>query len=154
MKKVFYIIAALALFAGCTKEATNIDTLPQEQNAVETPETPAVTAPVKINFEIAALGEEAQTKAVKQGWEAGDRVYIWFGDVMESDFVIRDCDLILAYNGSAWDEEYQVAGLSDWLIAKKTNDNAYFVDNNGNGTYDEGVDEIRTAYYAPSTPSG
>lgn len=143
MKKALFTIVALALCVGCAKESNPGSETPQK------PETAVASAPVNINFEIASPGDDAPTKAVKQGWASGDRVYIWFADVMASVFVIRDCDLILTYNGSAWKQEYQVAGLADWLVAKKTTANPYFIDKNENGTYDEGVDESRTAYYAP-----
>lgn len=141
MKKASLLaLAAIALFAACSKEPQMQDNTPKE--------TPSAGTPVKICFDIASPGE-GDTKAVKQGWTSGDRVYIWFADVMASTFVIRDSDLILTYNGSSWAQEYQAAGLADWLIAKKTSENTYFVDIDGNGTYDDGVDELRTSYYGP-----
>lgn len=108
MKKALYILAAVAIFASCSKD----------QNI--TPETPAQKGPVKINFSIASPGGE--TKAVKQGWDMYDELYFWFNDIYEDESavnkVIRHHDLELRYLTSSWEESYQVGELADALVAK------------------------------------
>ena len=142
MKKVLFALAALALLASCNKEFETPD------NTI--PETTAADEPVKICFDIASPGDDAATKAVKQGWETGDCIYIWFNDVFVDKTAtsqeIRECDLRLRYDGTKWNDEYQVAGLADALAAKAGGTLEYFEDTNGNGVYDAGIDVLKSAY--------
>lgn len=85
MKKTIITIMAagmLMLFAGCQKEQTN------------------AAAPSGVEFEISVqrndLGQP--TKAVKTGWENGDKVYVFFdGNSSSADYMMT-----MTYDGSAW----------------------------------------------------
>ena len=142
MKKVVFALAALALLASCNKEL--------ETPGSPAPETTVAKAPVKICFDVASPGDDAATKAVKQGWETNDCIYIWFNDVFvdknATSQEIRNCDLRLRYDGTKWNDEYQVEGLADALAAKAGGTSEYYEDTNGNGVYDAGVDVLKSAY--------
>lgn len=142
MKKALYILAAVAIFASCSKD----------QNI--TPETSAQKGPVKINFSIASPGGE--TKAVKQGWDMYDELYFWFNDIYEDESatnkVIRRPDLELRYLTSSWEMLYQVGELADILETNGTllSDYPVFIgDLDGDGTADPEEYENRDVYKGP-----
>ncbi|MBQ9400371.1 MAG: hypothetical protein IJU27_07020 [Bacteroidales bacterium] len=80
MKKYLALFVAALAFAGCTKE------LP-----VDEPGADEVTS---IVFDF-AINRPDDTKAVKTGWESGDRIYVFFEDVT-TGYVTID------FNGTEW----------------------------------------------------
>ena len=104
MKKIIVAFAALAAafsLASCSKEQ------------VETPSTG-----LRLNVKVASIDGSADTKAAKTGWEAGDRINMWFDDwnyTAQTENHIPD--MIIRYNGSAWVVESEAEGLDARLKA-------------------------------------
>ena len=103
MKKTIILagFALMAAFSSCNKS--------------EMPEA-ATTDGIKLNITVADLSTE--TKAVKSGWENGDRLNLYFESWNESatsDNYQKEPDMILKYDGSKWQIESQVASLSSRL---------------------------------------
>ena len=103
MKKTIILagFALMAAFSSCNKS--------------EMPEA-ATTDGIKLNITVADLSPE--TKAVKKGWENGDRLNLYFegwNESATSDDYQKEPDMILKYDGSKWQIESQVASLSSRL---------------------------------------
>ena len=103
MKKTILLagFALMAAFSSCNKS--------------EMPEA-ATTDGIKLNITVADLSPE--TKAVKKGWENGDRLNLYFegwNESATSDNYQKEPDMILKYDGSKWQIESQVASLSSRL---------------------------------------
>ena len=103
MKKTIILagFALMAAFSSCNKS--------------EMPEA-ATTDGIKLNITVADLSPE--TKAVKSGWENGDRLNLYFegwNESATSDNYQKEPDMILKYDGSKWQIESQVASLSSRL---------------------------------------
>ena len=103
MKKTIILasLALMAAFSSCNKS--------------EMPEA-ATTDGIKLNITVADLNPE--TKAVKSGWENGDRLNLYFegwNESATSDNYQKEPDMILKYDGSKWQIESQVASLSSRL---------------------------------------
>ena len=103
MKKTIILagFALMAAFSSCNKS--------------EMPEA-ATTDGIKLNITVADLSPE--TKAVKKGWENGDRLNLYFegwNASATSDNFQKEPDMILKYDGSKWQIESQVASLSSRL---------------------------------------
>ena len=60
---------------------------------IETPKTD-----IKLNITVAYIDGEAATKAVKTGWENGDKINIWY----EGNTQFNP-DIVIKFNGSTWD---------------------------------------------------
>ena len=83
MKKIFTILAAtVAAFSigSCNKAD------------IETPKPD-----IKLNITVAYIDGEAATKAVKTGWENGDKINIWY----EGNTQFNP-DIVIKFNGSTW----------------------------------------------------
>ena len=103
MKKTIILagFALMAAFSSCNKS--------------EMPEA-ATTDGIKLNITVADMSPE--TKAVKKGWENGDRLNLYFegwNESATSDNYQKEPDMILKYDGSKWLIESQVASLSSRL---------------------------------------
>ena len=103
MKKTIILasLALMAAFSSCNKS--------------EMPEA-ATTDGIKLDITVADLSTE--TKAVKSGWENGDRLNLYFEGWNETatvDNFQKEPDMILKYDGSKWQIESQVASLSSRL---------------------------------------
>ena len=103
MKKTIILagFALMAAFSSCKKS--------------EMPEA-ATTDGIKLNITVADMSPE--TKAVKKGWENGDRLNLYFegwNESATSDNYQKEPDMILKYDGSKWQIESQVASLSSRL---------------------------------------
>ena len=103
MKKTILLagFALIAAFSSCNKS--------------EMPEA-ATTDGIKLNITVADMSPE--TKAVKKGWENGDRLNLYFegwNESATSDNYQKEPDMILKYDGSKWQIESQVASLSSRL---------------------------------------
>ena len=103
MKKTIILagFALMAAFSSCNKS--------------EMPEA-ATTDGIKLNITVADLNPE--TKAVKSGWENGDRLNLYFegwNESATSDNYQKEPDMILKYDGSKWLIESQVESLSSRL---------------------------------------
>lgn len=103
MKKTIILagFALMAAFSSCNKS--------------EMPEA-ATTDGIKLNITVADMSPE--TKAVKKGWENGDRLNLYFEGWNESATPTnyqKEPDMILKYDGSKWQIESQVASLSSRL---------------------------------------
>lgn len=62
MKKVFMILMTAVLFAGCAKNADNVE-----------------TSPLKVVFSVSEKsGFDSDTKAIKTGWSEGDQILLVF----------------------------------------------------------------------------
>ncbi len=84
MKKIYSLLfAAVALLtaASCTKNEIN----PTEND----------NSPIKVNINVASFGPDS--KALKSGWEAGDKIHVYLEDA--SSYAP---DFDLTYDGSKW----------------------------------------------------
>ena len=96
MKKIYSLLfAAVVLLAAasCTKN---------EINSTENDNTP-----VKVNINVASFGPD--TKALKSGWEAGDKIHVYLEDA--SSYVP---DFDLTYDGTKW----TASELSSAVVAR------------------------------------
>ena len=120
---IFFGCLAL-LAAGCNKIET-----------VEAPvEEPVVESPDHLIVDI-TVGTESETRAVKTGWENGDKIYVFF-DHFFLDYVSDPnigtngqgspkysydvCYLTLTYNGSGWQSEFSQEGLETYLSGQSS----------------------------------
>ncbi|MBQ6310311.1 MAG: hypothetical protein IJK74_02025 [Bacteroidales bacterium] len=93
MKKILIALAAaIFVFASCSKTEN-----PQ-------PKT------LKVNL---TVNHEGFTKAVKTGWESGDKVYVFFGKPEERPTPAYLC---LTYNGSDWNNYWSPAELETQIL--------------------------------------
>lgn len=99
MKKVLFSLwaAALALVACNTVE---LSAPVEEQEAFNVRD-------ITLNLSVGGFGPE--TKAVKTGWEFGDRIYIWHSNCDNTD---SRADIVIMYDGNSWqiDPGVQVSG--------------------------------------------
>ena len=92
-------IAAL-LSASCNK-------------SIETPMVPAPQDSIILDLNIAGFEGAGDTKALKKGWAAGDKLNLWFDDwnyTAQKDNPTPD--LVITYNGSEWTAGELAAGRS------------------------------------------
>ena len=85
MKKILFMTAALvcAALSSCNKEESN------------SPVQPDAGQSIKLDISVTDPG--TQTRAIKQGWEAGDKLNVWFKLDQQ-----QEPDVVLTYNGSSW----------------------------------------------------
>ena len=102
MKRTILFIFCLALLvAGCSKEQV-IETM--------TGETPR-----HLTIDITVNPEGPDTRAVKTGWENGDKIYVFF------DFgknTTSDEHMTMTYDGSKWSYEFSNETMEAALLAK------------------------------------
>ena len=103
MKRISIIIAsalAAMLSASCSK-------------SIETPAAPSPGESIILDLNIAGFDGAGDTKAVKKGWAAGDKLNLWFDDwnyTAQEDNPIPD--LVITYDGSKWTAGALAAGRS------------------------------------------
>ena len=93
MKRISIIIAsalAAMLSASCSK-------------SIETPAAPSPGESIILDLNIAGFDGAGDTKAVKAGWEAGDKINLWFDD-WNYPATVNDPtpDLVITYDGAKW----------------------------------------------------
>lgn len=100
MKKTLLFLGCMALFvAGCNK--------------IENVEEPVQDSPrhLKVNITV----NNAETRAVKTGWTAGDKIYVAFDVCFQEEI---SSYLTLTYNGSSWTSEFSDDVLEELLLEK------------------------------------
>lgn len=103
MKRISIIIAsalAAMLSASCSK-------------SIETPAAPSPGESIILDLSIAGFDGAGDTKAVKAGWAAGDKLNLWFDDwnyTAQEDNPIPD--LVITYDGTKWDARALATGRS------------------------------------------
>ena len=103
MKRISIIIAAAfaaMLSASCSK-------------SIETPAAPSPGESIILDLNIAGFDGAGDTKAVKAGWAAGDKLNLWFDDwnyTEKADNPIPD--LVITYDGTKWTADALAAGRS------------------------------------------
>ncbi len=85
MKKIISAaLAALVLFTACNKQPVDVS-------------SPEETTPVQITFHLTATHPDGTTtKAVKNGWESGDVIFVFFNNVAAPKY------LKMSYDGTVW----------------------------------------------------
>ncbi len=97
MKKIY-----TTLFAAAAMVAAAVSCSKSESEAVS-----EGSGELKVNISVAPLGPD--TKAIKNGWEAGDIINVWLDDTDIDKYKASDGpDFTLTYDGSKW----TAAGLS------------------------------------------
>ena len=92
-------IAAL-LSASCNK-------------SIETPMVPAPQDSIILDLDIAGFEGAGDTKAVKKGWAAGDKLNLWFDDWNYTEQANNPTpDLVITYDGTKWTAGEIAAGRS------------------------------------------
>ena len=103
MKRISIIIAsalAAMLSASCSK-------------SIEIPAAPSPGESIILDLSIAGFDGAGDTKAVKKGWAAGDKINLWFDDwnyTAQANNPIPD--LVITYDGTKWDARALAAGRS------------------------------------------
>ena len=103
MKRLLIIavtaIAAL-LSASCNK-------------SIETPIVPAPQDSIILDLDILGFEGAGDTKALKNGWAAGDELNLWFDDWNYNEQKNNPTpDLVITYDGSKWTADELAAGRS------------------------------------------
>ena len=103
MKRISIIIAAAfaaMLSASCSK-------------SIETPAAPSPGESIILDLNIAGFDGAGDTKAVKTGWEDGDKLNLWFDDWNNTEKADNPIpDLVITYDGSKWTAGALAAGRS------------------------------------------
>ena len=103
MKRISIIIAAAfaaMLSASCSK-------------SIETPAAPSPGESIILDLNIAGFDGVGDTKAVKTGWAAGDKLNLWFDDWNNTEKADNPIpDLVITYDGSKWTADALAAGRS------------------------------------------
>ena len=103
MKRISIIIAAAfaaMLSASCSK-------------SIETPAAPSPGESIILDLSIAGFDGAGDTKALKTGWAAGDKINLWFDDWNNTEKADNPIpDLVITYDGSKWDARALAAGRS------------------------------------------
>ena len=103
MKRISIIIAAAfaaMLSASCSK-------------SIETPAAPSPGEGIILDLSIAGFDGAGDTKAVKKGWAAGDKLNLWFDDWNYTEQANKPIpDLVITYDGSKWTAGALAAGRS------------------------------------------
>ena len=103
MKRISIIIAAAfaaMLSASCSK-------------SIETPAAPSPGEGIILDLSIAGFDGAGDTKAVKKGWAAGDKLNLWFDDWNNTEQADNPIpDLVITYDGSKWTAGALAAGRS------------------------------------------
>ena len=103
MKRISIIIAAALaamLSASCSK-------------SIETPAAPSPGESIILDLSIAGFDGAGDTKAVKKGWAAGDKLNLWFDDWNNTEKADNPTpDLVITYDGSKWTADALAAGRS------------------------------------------
>ena len=103
MKRISIIIAsalAAMLSASCSK-------------SIETPAAPSPGESIILDLNIAGFDGAGDTKAVKTGWAAGDKLNLWFDDWNYSAQANNPIpDLVITYDGAKWTAGALAAGRS------------------------------------------
>ena len=103
MKRISIIIAAAfaaMLSASCSK-------------SIETPAAPSPGESIILDLNIAGFDGAGDTKAVKKGWAAGDKLNLWFDDWNYTEKANNPTpDLVITYDGSKWTAGALAAGRS------------------------------------------
>ena len=103
MKRISIIIAAALaamLSASCSK-------------SIETPAAPSQGESIILDLNIAGFDGAGDTKAVKKGWAAGDKLNLWFDDWNYTAQANNPTpDLVITYDGSKWTADALAAGRS------------------------------------------
>src|SRR5574344_2179066 len=99
------LIGFLTIANSCTKEEKSDTNIHQEMVKV---------SDLKLDFDISRSSFEGvsdDTKAVKQGWEAGDEIHIIFKGTKDMTFTCKGF-LTLRFDGSKWDSSITPADFS------------------------------------------
>lgn len=89
MKKIYTLmIAAVAAFGFTSCSNNNVEEVIEQKQEM------------KLNISVADLDLNAATRAVKTGWEAGDKINIWFKGNFQ-----QNPDLVIKYDGTKWDKD-------------------------------------------------
>ena len=103
MKRISIIIAsalAAMLSASCSK-------------SIETPAAPSPGESIILDLSIAGFDGAGDTKAVKAGWAAGDKLNLWFDDWNYTEKANNPIpDLVITYDGTKWDARALATGRS------------------------------------------
>ena len=103
MKRISIIIAAAfaaMLSASCSK-------------SIETPAAPSPGESIILDLNIAGFDGAGDTKALKTGWAAGDKLNLWFDDWNNTKKADNPTpDLVITYDGSKWTAGALAAGRS------------------------------------------
>ena len=103
MKRISIIIAAALaamLSASCSK-------------SIETPAAPSTGESIILDLNIAGFDGAGDTKAVKKGWAAGDKLNLWFDDWNYTEKANNPIpDLVITYDGTKWTADALAAGRS------------------------------------------
>ena len=134
MKQISFIavaVAALSIFASCDKDQI----IPEEKT----------TTKITVDFKIDDLTPD--TKALKQDWEDGDKINIWFNDVSSPNYSYwkQAPHLVLTRSAGAWVS----SEVDETLLASSGTFNAVY--ESSNALFKSAIDNDR-AFFPEGTP--
>lgn len=88
MKKIFAILSSVIIALCFTACSNDIETVIDSAK------------PIKLNITVGNLNNEDGTRAVKTGWETGDKIYIWYDENKS-----KTPDLVIKKAASGWVED-------------------------------------------------
>ena len=126
MKKSILFICGLALMAaGCAKEQI-IETQEEE-------------APRHLIVDISVTQDGADTRAVKTGWEDGDKVYVVFDSFITDNTKTKAYYMTLTRDGSSWKSEFSDPDLEQYLLKTESGYLAAAYVSDGNPVFKFGI---------------
>ena len=124
------------LFLGC------IALLAASCNKIETVEEPVQDSPrhLKVNIKV----NNAETRAVKTAWAAGDKIYVAFDVCFQEQL---SSYLTLTYNGYSWSSEFSDDTLEELLLGKEVGSlAAAYISPNAKPEFQYELDEVNNPY--------
>ena len=101
-KAILYLCGIALLFAGCAKEQV-VEPVIEE------------TAPRHLTFDITVNHDGPDTRAVKTGWEKGDKIYVFFD--LNAQTTTAEY-MTMTYDGSKWSYKFSNETLETYLLEK------------------------------------
>lgn len=134
MKKINFIavaVAAVSIFASCDKDQV----IPEEKTITK----------ITVDLKIDDLSPD--TKALKQDWEDGDKINIWFNDVSSPNYSYwkQAPHLVLTRSAGAWVS----SEVDETLLASSGTFNAVY--ESSNALFNSAIDNAR-AFFPEVTP--
>lgn len=103
-KTIIAIMAAAAALSAVSCNKAEVASAPEAEKQAQT---------LNLDLNIPSLGSDADTKAMKTDWVAGDKLNIWFDDWNPGKDT-PDPDLVITYDGTNWTAgELKMSAKSD-----------------------------------------
>ena len=102
MKKTVLFLGCIALFVASCNKIENVEEPVQDSSRH-----------LKVNIKV----NNAETRSVKTGWAAGDKIYVAFDVCFQEEI---SSYLTLTYTGTSWTSEFSDDALEELLLGKES----------------------------------